>query len=144
MRKKACRRADGRQKRRKTGLSEKPGKFWVLPPVPAETMDSQGNLTYPKPGFTVTDSRGLAPHSPLRQTAAGESISLYRFRWYYITYIFKMQVFFIPFSNYFHMYKKSAVSGAYLRRWKFIFLFSLPAKMGPDSWPAGESAAPGS
>ncbi len=144
MRKKACRRADGRQKRRKTGLSEKPGKFWVLPPVPAETMDSQGNLTYPKPGFTVTDSRGLAPHSPLRQTAAGESISLYRFRWYYITYIFKMQVFFIPFSNYFHMYKKSAVSGAYLRRRKFIFLFSLPAKMGPDSWPAGESAAPGS
>ena len=144
MRKKACRRADGRQKRRKTGLSEKPGKFWVLPPVPAETMDSQGNLTYPKPGFTVTDSRGLAPHSPLRQTAAGESISLYRFRWYYITYIFKMQVFFIPFSNYFHMYKKSAVSGAYLRRRKFIFLFSLPAKMGPDSWPAGESASPGS
>lgn len=144
MRKKACRRADGRQTRRKTGLSEKPGKFWVLPPVPAETMDSQGNLTYPKPGFTVTDSRGLAPHSPLRQTAAGESISLYRFRWYYITYIFKMQVFFIPFSNYFHMYKKSAVSGAYLRRRKFIFLFSLPAKMGPDSWPAGESAAPGS
>lgn len=144
MRKKACRRADGRQKRRKTGLSEKPGKFWVLPPVPAETMDSQGNLTYPKPGFTVTDSRGLAPHSPLRQTAAGESISLYRFRWYYITYIFKMQVFFIPFSNYFHMYKKSAISGAYLRRRKFIFLFSLPAKMGPDSWPAGESAAPGS
>mgnify|MGYP000034836174 FL=1 len=144
MRKKACRRADGRQKRRKTGLSEKPGKFWVLPPVPAETMDSQGNLTYPKPGFTVTDSRGLAPHSPLRQTAAGESISLYRFRWYYITYIFKMQVFFIPFSNFFHMYKKSAVSGAYLRRRKLIFLFSLPAKMGPDSWPAGESAAPGS
>ena len=144
MRKKACRRADGRQKRRKTGLSEKPGKFWVLPPVPAETMDSQGNLTYPKPGFTVTDSRGLAPHSPLRQTAAGESISLYRFRWYYITYIFKMQVFFISFSNYFHMYKKNAVSGAYLRRRKFIFLFSLPAKMGPDSWPAGESAAPGS
>ena len=144
MRKKACRRADGRQKRRKTGLSEKPGKFWVLPPVPAETMDSQGNLTYPKPGFTVIDSRGLAPHSPLRQTAAGESISLYRFRWYYITYIFKMQVFFIPFSNYFHMYKKSAVSGAYLRRRKFIFLFSLPAKMGPDSWPAGETAAPGS
>lgn len=144
MRKKACRRADGRQKRRKTGLSEKPGKFWVLPPVPAETMDSQGNLTYPKPGFTVTDSRGLTPHSPLRQTAAGESISLYRFRWYYITYIFKMQVFFISFSNYFHMYKKSAVSGAYLRRRKLIFLFSLPAKMGPDSWPAGESAAPGS
>ena len=89
-----------------------PEKFWVLPPVPAETMDSQGSLTYPKPGFTVTDSRGLAPHSPLRQTAAGESISLYRFRWYYITYIFKMQVFFISFSNYFHMYKKSAVSGA--------------------------------
>ena len=144
MRKKACRRADGRQKRRKTGLSEKPRKFWVLPPVPAETMDSQGSLTYPKPGFTVTDSRGLAPHSPLRQTAAGESISLYRFRWYYITYIFKMQVFFISFSNYFHMYKKSAVSGAYLRRRKLIFLFSLPAKMGPDSWPAGESAAPGS
>ena len=77
MRKKACRRADGRQTRRKTGLSEKPGKFWVLPPVPAETMDSQGNLTYPKPSFTVTDSRGLAPHSPLRQTDAGESISLY-------------------------------------------------------------------
>ena len=88
-------------------------------------MDSQGNLTYPKPGFTVTDSRGLAPHSPLRQTAAGESISLYRFRWYYITYIFKMQVFFISFLNYFHMYKKSAVSVAYLRRRKFIFLFSL-------------------
>ena len=121
-----------------------PEKFWVLPPVPAETMDSQGSLTYPKPGFTVTDSRGLAPHSPLRQTAAGESISLYRFRWYYITYIFKMQVFFISFSNYFHMYKKSAVSGANLRRREFIFLFSLPAKMGPDSWPAGESAAPGS
>lgn len=77
MRKKACRLADGRQTRRKTGLSEKPGKFWVLPPVPAETMDSQGNLTYPNPGFTVTDSRGLAPHFPLRQTAAGESVSLY-------------------------------------------------------------------
>lgn len=77
MRKKACRRADGRQTRRKTGLSEKPGKFWVLPPVPAETMDSQGSLTYPNPGFTVTDSWGLAPHFPLRQTAAGESVSLY-------------------------------------------------------------------
>lgn len=54
-----------------------PEKFWVLPPVPAETTDSQGSLTYPNPGFTVTDSRGLAPHFPLRQTAAGESVSLY-------------------------------------------------------------------
>lgn len=77
MRKKACRRADGRQKRRKRGFLKSPEKFWVLPPVPAETMDSQGNLTYPNLGFTVTDSRGLAPHSPLRQTAAGESVSLY-------------------------------------------------------------------
>ena len=107
MRKKACRRADGRQKRRKTGLSEKPGKFWVLPPVPAETMDSQGNLTYPKPGFTVTDSWGLAPHSPLRQTAAGESISLYRFRWYYITYISQMQVFSFLFQTIFICTRKA-------------------------------------
>ena len=50
----------------KRGFLKSPEKFWVLPPVPAETMDSQGNLTYPKPGFTVTDSRGLAPHFPCR------------------------------------------------------------------------------
>ena len=61
----------------KRGFLKSPEKFWVLPPVPAETMDSQGSLTYPKAGFTVTDSRGLAPHFPLRQTAAGESVSLY-------------------------------------------------------------------
>ena len=47
-----------------------PEKFWVLPPVPAETMDSQGSLTYPKPGFTVTDSRGLSPAFPLPPEAA--------------------------------------------------------------------------
>ena len=61
----------------KAGFLKSLEKFWVLPPVPAETTDSQGSLTYPKPGFTVTDSRGLAPHSTLRQTAADESISLY-------------------------------------------------------------------
>lgn len=61
----------------KRGFLKSPEKFWVLPPVPAETMDSQGSLTYPNPGFTVTDSWGLAPHFPMRQTAAGESVSLY-------------------------------------------------------------------
>lgn len=36
----------------------------LLTPVPAETMEPQGNLTYPKPGFTVTDSQGFAPYFP--------------------------------------------------------------------------------
>ena len=61
-----------------------PEKFWVLPPVPAETMDSQGSLTYPKPGFTVTDSRGLAPHFPAaKKRQSGKSQQL-RFDSYHL------------------------------------------------------------
>ena len=99
MRKKPAVRVAAGKRAEKRGFLKSPEKFWVLPPVPAETMDSQGSLTYPKPGFTVTDSRGFAPHSPLRQCAAGESISLYRLRWYYTTCAFKMQVFFKKFSS---------------------------------------------
>ena len=73
MRKKACRRADGRQKRRKTGLSEKPGK--ILGSASGSGGDN-GFTRQPDLSQTGLHSDRLAEHCTPFQSPEYDSITV--------------------------------------------------------------------